>query len=158
MAHTRRAAATIGIAWILSGTLDIASALIYYPLTTPATPVRILQGIASGVLGSQAFSGGLATAALGLALHYLIALIWAAIFFAACLAIPALTTAPVGVGVGYGVVVWIVMNLIVVPLSRVGRPLPTLGQAAIAALFLVLFIGLPNAFVTGGYFRGTGRT
>ena len=52
-----------------AGTLDISAAAIYYAGAAPTRVMRLPQGIASGVLGSGSFSGGLETAALGLTLH-----------------------------------------------------------------------------------------
>ncbi|MDE3127342.1 MAG: hypothetical protein KGL38_05010, partial [Gemmatimonadota bacterium] len=69
------------VAWLVAGTADILVAVTYYPLTAAVTPVGILRGIASGLLGAAAFSGGYATAALGLVCHYAIALIWTLVFF-----------------------------------------------------------------------------
>ena len=134
-------------AWLVAGTLDVTAAVTYYPLVAGARAVRILQGIASGVLGPTAYDGGAATAALGLGLHYLIALIWTVVFLLAARRFKALTRYPVLVGLSYGVVVWAVMNLIVVPLSNARRAPFDPAQAAIAALILMLCIGLPIAVI-----------
>jgi hypothetical protein len=63
--------------WI-AGILDITTAFI-----RGRRPVRLLQGIASGLLGPQAFQGGWGTAVLGLALHFFIAFSAAAVYYAA---------------------------------------------------------------------------
>jgi len=66
-------------AGLLAGVLDITAAFVtWVPQGVP--PVRILQGIASGLLGPQAFKEGIQTALLGGALHFLIALSAAAVF------------------------------------------------------------------------------
>jgi hypothetical protein len=72
---------TILVAWLLAGTLDIAAAIFLYAFPSGTRIMRLLQGIASGLLGAKAFSGGLQTAALGLTLHYLIALVWTVVAF-----------------------------------------------------------------------------
>src|SRR5260370_18356751 len=59
-------------AGLACGILDITAALIVYGFFG-LKPIRLLQGIASGLLGPQAFEGGLATALLGLLCHFLIA-------------------------------------------------------------------------------------
>src|SRR3954471_17723499 len=46
-------------------------------------PVRVLQSVASGLLGEAAKEGGLATAALGAVLHFLIAFVWATVYWVA---------------------------------------------------------------------------
>ena len=70
---------------------------------------------------ARAFDGGAGTAALGLLLHYVIALVWTVLFFLAARRFGALTRHPIPVGLSYGVVVWAVMNLIVLPLSNARR-------------------------------------
>ncbi len=143
---------TIVFAWLVAGSMDVATALIYYPLTTPARPLRILQGIASGLLGAKAFAGGVQTALLGLGLHYLIALAWTLVFFGACGVWRPLSRHAFPVGMAYGIVVWSVMNLIVLPLSNVRRAPLTLSGSLIAAVILMFCIGLPNAIIAGRYF------
>ena len=140
---------TIGFAWLLAGTMDITAACTYYPLTSGVSPITLLQGIASGWLGPAAFSGGLRTAALGVVSHYLIALIWTVCFFAAARTFRPLTRHRVLVGLGYGGVVWLVMNLVVLPLSNVRhRPLQ-LRPSIVGAIILMLCIGLPIAMIVG---------
>jgi uncharacterized membrane protein YagU involved in acid resistance len=145
--------AVVLLAWLVAGTLDITAALTYYPLTAGIHPTAILRGIASGVLGSRAFDGGAATAALGVILHYVIALIWTLVFFVAARRFDALTRHPIPVGLAYGVVVWAVMNLIVLPLSNVRRGPFNPAQAAIAAVILMFCIGLPIATIIGKHAR-----
>src|SRR5438034_10778624 len=70
----------IAIAGLIAGILDIASAFIIAELKGTGS-IRMLQGIASGLLGSQSFDGGMATAGLGLAIHFLIAFTAASVFF-----------------------------------------------------------------------------
>jgi hypothetical protein len=54
------------IGGLIAGTLDILAAFIQSGLRG-VTPMRVLQAIASGLLGADSFQGGFATAALGLA-------------------------------------------------------------------------------------------
>jgi hypothetical protein len=67
-----RAVRAITITSLIVGTMDITSAIII-TLLRGGTIMRLVQFIASGLLGKQAFQGGLPIAALGLALHFLIA-------------------------------------------------------------------------------------
>jgi hypothetical protein len=145
---------TIVVAWLLAGTMDIAAAIFVYAFPSAASMVQLLQGIASGLLGAAAFSGGLQTAAVGVMLHYVIALIWTLVAFFIFNTFRNLTRHLVVAGVAYGVVVWAVMNLIVVPLSRIGsRPLHFV-PSLIAATILIFCIGLPVALVIGRALRG----
>ncbi|HEY3886238.1 MAG TPA: hypothetical protein VGL62_13565 [Vicinamibacterales bacterium] len=140
-------------AWLVAGTLDITAAITYYPLTAGVRVERLLQGIASGVLGAAAFDGGVRTALLGLALHYLIALIWTVIFFFAARRFPALVRHLAVAAIAYGAVVWTGMTLVVLPLSRVRRGPFNVAQAIIAAVILMICIGLPFAGIVGRHVR-----
>src|ERR1700722_951910 len=69
------------------GTLDISAALVVYRYFG-RPPIRLLQGIAAGVLGSRSFQGGLPTALLGLFCHFFIAFSAATVYLTASLWIP----------------------------------------------------------------------
>src|SRR2546429_6203297 len=71
------------IAWsgLIAGLLDITSAFVIAG-SKGVGPARVLQGIASGLLGSQSFNGGLATAGVGLILHFGIPIRWGPRVFA----------------------------------------------------------------------------
>lgn len=144
----RSFAKALALCLLIAGTLDISDALLFYGLHgTP--PKVLLQAIASGLLGASAFRGGLATAALGLAIHYTIALAWAALFLLAATRIPFLTRRAVPSGLGYGLIIYAVMNLLVLPLTRIARH-PHHPSAAILAngiLALLLCMGLPIALI-----------
>ena len=145
-----RAAVITG--WLVAGTLDIAVAVVYYPLTSAVTPIGILRGIASGVLGPRAFTGGVATAALGLACHYGIALIWTAWFFLIYPRIGFLSRSTLLTAVLYGTFVSAVMRFVVLPLSRVAQRPFDLKFFVIATVILMFSIGLPLAVVAGRYY------
>src|SRR5262245_45675391 len=120
-ATTRHTALVVMVAWLLAGTLDVTTAVFYYVGPSSARAMRLLQGIASGLLGARAFDGGAATALLGLALHYLIALIWTLVFFAAFRALGTSCCRLVLTGFVYGIIVLFVMILVVLLLSYVSR-------------------------------------
>jgi hypothetical protein len=137
-------------AGLLVGTLDIADAIIFYGLRG-ASATRILQGIASGLIGRRAFDMGTRSALLGLLLHFFIATTWAAIYLLASRKLP-LSRHPWLYGTLYGIVIYIVMNYIVLPLSHIGlRPLPPLAALINGVLALIIFIGLPLAFIARRY-------
>jgi len=108
--------------------------------------LKVFQGVAGGLIGREAaFAGGVETFALGVALHYGIALIWAAIFCVAGLRLPALLRNATAAGLAYGFVVYFGMNHIVLPLSALKLPfLPLRIDAAAIAAHCFLF-GLPIA-------------
>jgi hypothetical protein len=139
-------------AWFIAGTLDITAATIHFLLRGGTTPLRLLQFIASGILGKDAFSGGLPTAFVGLVLHYGIALLWTTLFFLLAAKIPVLVQNVVVSGVVYAIVVWCMMSFIVLPLSNtVKQPFNPL-QSFIGVCILMLCIGLPIAYFARKYF------
>jgi hypothetical protein len=104
---------------LAAGVLDICYAFVVYgPLSYGLSPTQVLQSVAAGWIGRDAArAGGLATASLGLATHFMIAAIMAAVFVAAATRLKALTAEAVVAGLLYGLVLYLVMNYIVVPLS-----------------------------------------
>ena len=110
------------IVWgaLVAGALDSVDAVIAFGLKG-MNPIQVLQYIASGLLGTNSFQGGLATAALGAALHFLIAFVVAAIYYAASLKLPALYRQAATWGLLYGAAVYLFMNYIVLPLSAVPK-------------------------------------
>ena len=121
---------------LLAGTSDILYATGVSYFRSGVLPSRVLQFVASGALGPSAFEGGMATAAAGLGFHYLNALIWTAIFFVAAGIAPVLLRHPLMVGWLYGAFIFVVMNNIVVPLSRIG-PRPNRAAAIWVSELLV---------------------
>ena len=140
-------------AWLTAGTLDIAIASTWYPLTAGAHVLRIYQGIASGILGARAFDGGIATAALGLACHYLIALIWTTIYFLAYPRVPFLRRRRPVSAMLYGCFVSAAMTFIVLPLSNVGPRPFHIQPFVIATVILVIAIGTPLAILADRHYR-----
>lgn len=105
---------------LIAGTCDITYAFIYYG-TLGASPIRILQSVASGALGRASFNGGLATAALGLFFHFFIATTAAAVYYGASRKLAFLIEKPFLFGPVYGLCVYLFMNYVVIPLSAIHR-------------------------------------
>lgn len=103
----------IVLAGIAAGTIDIGAA----SLISGYDPLFISRFIAGGVLGKSALSGGLETAALGVALQWAMSMIIAALFVAASRVLPVLREHWLLGGIAYGVPVYFVMEYVVVPLS-----------------------------------------
>jgi uncharacterized membrane protein YagU involved in acid resistance len=101
---------------LVAGTLDIGAA----SLINNANPTRILQIIASGLLGKSAFADD-STGALGLVLQWVMSIIIASIFVVAAQWKPALKRHWVKSGLAFGVVVLLVMNYVVLSLSAIGH-------------------------------------
>jgi hypothetical protein len=108
---------------------------------------RMPQGIASGLLGRSAFQGGAATWILGLAIHFFIALTMATVYYAASRKLPFLIDYPLVCGLFYGMGLYLVMNLVVVPLSAIHATGPIARGALIEGLLVhMICIALPIAY------------
>ena len=129
-------------------------------LLMPSTPPRCgawARGRAwlSGLLGKASFDGGNGTIALGLALHFFIAFVMALVYVKASHRLPVLTSRPLLMGVLYGLVLYVVMNFVVVPLSAIGFRPPTLMGVVKSLPPHILFVGPAIALVTAWRARGT---
>jgi len=140
-----RAFRAIASAGLIAGILDITSAFVIAGLKGMGS-IRMLQGIASGLLGARSFEGGMATAGLGLAIHFLIAFTAASVFYAASRKLTFLTQRPVISGLFYGVAVYLFMYWIVVPLAIVNVR-HSISRDVTAVIVHMVLIGLPIALV-----------
>jgi hypothetical protein len=134
------------LAGSLAAALDIVYAFLW--LAPARTPVWVLQSVASGWLGKEAFAGGAPAAALGLASHFGICIVAAGIFGAVASKVAMLRSRWVLCGALFGVGVYLVMNFVVLPLSafpfKLSYPLPVLAQGFVSHAILV---GIPVAWV-----------
>lgn len=142
-----------GLSVLIAGSLDISDALIFYGLR--GTPPRLLlQVIASGLLGPLALHLGLFGALIGLAIHYTITATWTAIFLIAARRFSGLLRFALPAGAGYGVLIYVVMNYLVLPVTRVvAHPVFTLPVFVNAVLALVFLMGIPIAVVSKAVLR-----
>ena len=113
-----------------------------------ASPIVVFQSIAYGFLGKAVFSQGLYAAALGLGVHLLISLVAAALYVLAALRWEVLIRRPIVSGLIYGVIVYLVMNFAVIPMSAIGFKPPKLGLLWLVSVAIHLFaFALPIALV-----------
>lgn len=131
---------------VVAGALDIVYAFTAVGMRGVA-PLTILQSIASGLLGREAFRGGIETGVLGGALHVFMTTVMAGVFVLASLAAPGLRQRAVQWGLIYGGAIFLVMNFIVVPLSRAAGKLPPVELYAAGFVVHMLLVGLPIALV-----------
>lgn len=105
--------------------------------------IALYQYIASGALGESAFAGGIAIALLGVLIHYLISIVIAGVFILSVDRIPLLRRNVILGSLLYGFGVFIVMNIIVTPLSATPPlPTPTMSQLIVMILDHILVFGL----------------
>jgi Na+/alanine symporter len=125
---------------LLAGGLDLASAFIVFGAGVP-------RAIAGGLLGRAAFQGGAGTYALGVALQFFIATSAAAIYYVASRKLVFLREHAFVCGLFYGIAVFLVMNLVVLPLSALHARGPYKLAGLIQGLLVHMFlIGLPISF------------
>ena len=126
------------------GVLDLTDAIVFFGLRG-VRPIRIFQSIGSGLLGRASFSGGIPTAILGIALHFFIAFVIVVTFLLLSKKLPVLVRRPIAAGLAYGVAVYLVMNLIVLPLSNAGRGAFVLPVVINGLLIHMFGVGLPSS-------------
>jgi len=142
---------TIASAGLIAGILDITSAFVIAGIKGTGS-IRMLQGIASGLLGQRSFEGGMASAGLGLAIHFLLAFTAAAVFYAASQKLSSLTQHVVVSGLLYGIAVYIVMYWMVVPLAFPNAR-HSMSRDVTAVIIHIVLIGLPIALVVRRFSR-----
>jgi len=127
--------------------IGIADEIIYHWFVTSVLGgiplISVYQYIASGALGESAFAGGIVTALLGVLFHYLISIVIAGVFILSADRIPLLRRYVIPGSLLYGFGVFIVMNMIVTPLSATPPlPTPTTPQLIVMILDHLLVFGL----------------
>jgi hypothetical protein len=146
-----RANSFSAVVWIglIAGTLDISENLIFNAFRHVG-PARIFQYIASGLVGMSAFRGGAGMLALGVAIHYAIAMTWTALYFVTAERWRLLVRRPVVCGLLYGALVYAVMNFLVLPLTRIPHSRAAISLASLTngVLALLFCIGLTVALLT----------
>ena len=133
---------------LVAGTLDIIYACTYWAIKRDVPVERILQSVAAGLLGKAAFEGGAGTAALGLALHFFIAISMAITYYVVARRWAFLREQAVLAGLLYGLLLYAIMNYIVVPLSRAGAGAKDPLWIGLSILVHAMLIGLPIALFT----------
>ncbi len=134
---------------VLGGVIvGIADTIVYHWLVSSVIEgnplTSVYQYLASGALGMAAFEGGINTVLLGVFFHFFVSFVVAAVFIVSAHRIPLLRRHPIVASLVYGVGVYIVMNMIVLPLSAAPPlPPPTMPQLIAAILDHILVVGLP---------------
>ncbi len=131
---------------LAAGIFDISYAFIKWGMRG-VSQERVLHSVASGLLGPAAFQGGGPVAALGLCLHFIIALLAAAGFALLYRLIAEVRRWPVPAGAAYGAFFYFLMTYVVVPLSR-AKP----GAFnSVDLLGHIVLIGAPIGFLVSRY-------
>ena len=134
--------AAIFVGGVIVGVLDLAYAVLVY---SPHKPILIPQHIASGLLGAKSYAGGARTAALGVMLHFIIALGAATVYYLASRKLTMMVSRALIAGLIYGGLVYFFMHLIVLPISAVTHSQMPLVYQACELAEHGFFVGLPIA-------------
>jgi Na+/alanine symporter len=136
----RSALLAIAVGGGVAGTLDLLQACILFGWDIPLV-------IAGGLLGRQAFQGGVGTYVLGVALHFFIACSAAAIYYGASQKLFFLMEHPLLCGLFFGAAVQEVMNLVILPLSALHSKGPyQLHDLILGLVVHMVVIGLPISY------------
>jgi len=125
---------------LIAGTLDLTQACILFGWKIPLS-------IAAGLLGRDAFHGGVGTYVLGVLLHFFIATTFAAFYYASSRRLSFLKEHPLVCGLAYGAGVELVMSLVVLPLSALHAKGPyELHDLILGLMVHMVVVGLPISF------------
>lgn len=142
---------------IVAGTLDLLAAFIQHYARTGKSPAGVLRYISSALFGKAAFKGGSIYLVSGVAIHYLITLFFAVIFLALYRKMKPLSTGQIMMlGTGYGLMIWCIMNLVMIPLSAAPALSQTAAQIVTGILFVVCLVGIPIAWITHYFLKKDG--
>jgi hypothetical protein len=132
---------------LVVGTIDAIDAIVVFGFMG-ATPVRIFQGIARGLLGPAATRGGLPTAFLGVLIHFFVAFGIVTTYYLASRKLRILRTHPVVCGALFGVLAYFFMNRVVIPLSAIGGGGAFSLPAFINGILIHAFgVGIPTGLI-----------
>jgi len=135
-----KALLAIFVGGLIAGGLDLGSAFITFGAGVP-------RAIAGGLLGRSAFQGGAGVYVLGVLLQFFIAISAAAVYYAASRRLVFLREHALVCGLFYGIAVFLVMNLVVLPLSALHASGPYRLSGLIQGLLVhMILIGLPISF------------
>jgi hypothetical protein len=133
----RNALLAIAVGGLTAGALDLTQACILFGWKIPLA-------IAAGLLGPQAFHGGMATYTLGVLLHFFIACSAAAVYYAASRRLGFMKEHALVCGLFFGIAVELVMRLVVLPLSALHASGPyKLHDLILGLLVHMVVVGLP---------------
>lgn len=144
-----RPALAIGWAGLVAGTLDLIFAWVVFNQGF----VGILKIIAGGWFGREAMQGRAGTALVGFLSHFTVAYGAAAAYWLASRLLPVLNRHAVIAGLLYGIVVYEVMHLVVLPLSAYHSPVQFASLLKSDVISHLFFVGLPIALITRRYSR-----
>ena len=139
---------------LTAGTLDILAAIINTSIALEKfAAVQVLRFIASGVFGKDAFTGGQVMVFFGLFFHYIIAFSFTTVYFLFYPRLPHIKYYKMVSGIIYGLIIWLIMNLIVVPLSQTPELQFSWQRTLQGIIILMVCVGIPISIIAGKYYE-----
>jgi len=142
---------------LLSGTivgiLDGLAGIIVYHIWFGFTPGKVFKFVASGIYGKAAFAGGPGTIIIGILLHFVIGYACSVIYFYSYPKFRWLDKQPVWAGLTYGLLVFLFMNLLIMPMSAVVEGAFDLRLTIIRIIWHMVCVGLPISLITRNYYQ-----
>lgn len=129
-----------------AGVMDIMAAIINTKIRTGRGPLWVFQSVASAILGANSYKGGIASAALGGAIHFFNAFVICTIFFLASRKLPFLIKNWIISGLLYGVGAYFVMYGIVLRLTFHRNFLTPFSSIMLGVAIHMFCVGLPISF------------
>jgi uncharacterized membrane protein YagU involved in acid resistance len=134
-------------ATVIAGTLDILAACVF-AIMAGGSPLGVLQGIGGAIVEPEMIGNQYALAGIGLALHFAIMAVMATVYLLVAARVRLVNRWSLLSGIGYGLILWIVMYWIVLP-QRFPTMFPILtpNEVAMQLFSHIVLVGIPIALV-----------
>lgn len=154
LVYTKRPSiiAAILLTWLMAGTFDGIAAILWSAYYTHTISLELFRGIASGVFGEAAITGGRIMIVWGILLHYFIALCFTVAWFLSYPLFNSILRYKVVIAIFYGVTTWAIMQFIVQPLSNIAKHPLLLTSAITGCIILIFTVGFTIALMAHAYY------
>ncbi|HKE57113.1 MAG TPA: hypothetical protein VKB46_10435 [Pyrinomonadaceae bacterium] len=136
---------------LLAGIMDISAAFLTSYFRAGRSPIFVLQSVASGLLGADSYKRGLPAAALGLLIHFTIAFVACTVYYLASRKLRFLIDRAYLCGPLYGIVVYLFMCGVVLPLRFHRNFFQPFSSVISAVVIHMICVGTPIG-LSVGYF------
>jgi hypothetical protein len=144
---------TIIVTGFIAGTLDIIAACTSYYISTGKDPLNVLHFVAAGLFGKSASDGSINMKLAGLLIHFAIAFSFTIFYFLIVARSAFVKRSWLVSGILYGLFTWVVMNLLVLPMTKLPPATFKLNKVILGASILVVCIGIPIAYSAHRFYR-----
>lgn len=153
-AKKSKASVALTVLWcgLLVGTLDISAACANAYISFQIGPISVLKYVASALFGPAAITGGTDIVIYGLLMHYAIAYFFTALFFFLYPRLGGASQNNIVLGVMYGLFIWLLMNLVAVPLTKIPHRHMHVPQTIINIVILMVMIGVPLSIIANNFY------